>query len=294
MESSKSNKGFKVALGVLAALLLGSVVFGTKLYSDQKQVAMNLEEDKKELIKEYEDIKLDMEEMEAENDILNQDLADFRMRIDKYVDSLKSAKADVAYLRRFRKQVRILKDERKRLMAENDSLRSSNRLLTLERDSTLLALDAERQFTDSLAVQNLELAKIVAEGSAITLSGLNAEGIKVRSSGKLVSTERAKRADKVRVCFSLSENKIAKSGDRMFYLQVLDPNNNVLGENAILSEGEESLNYSKKTKFFYENQVLDVCDYIDPASGTELAKGRYIVNIFEDFKLVSQTEFTLK
>ncbi len=289
-----SNKGFKIAIGVLAALLLGSIIFGTKLYSDQKSTALALADEKELMIKDLNEIKASYEDAQAENDVVNQDLSEAKERIVKYIDSLKAAKADVAYLSRFRRQVNQLKKERTQLLAEIETLKESNQLLTLERDSTALALAEQTEFNDSLLVQNLELAKVVEAGSALTSSGLRAEGIKVRSSGKLVSTERARRADKVRVCFSLSENKIAEAGDREFLIQVLDPNNNVIGENAMFTEGEDTLNYSKKTKVYYEQKTLDICDYVDPASGSEFANGRYVVNVYEGLRLVSQTEFTLK
>ncbi len=294
MEESKSNKGFKVAVVVLAVLLIASAVFGIKLYSDQKAISEQLEEDKQELIVELDNMSTSYAEAQAENEVINQDLEDAKLRIDSYIDSLKTAKADVAYLRRFRKQVQVLKDERERLLAENEELRASNRLLILERDSTAIVLAEQSRYSDSLTVQNLELAKVVEDGSMLVTTGLTAEGIKVLNSGKVVSTERARRADKVRVCFSLTANRIAQPGEREFYIQVLDPNNMVLGANAVLTKGDESLNYSKKTKFYYENSELDVCDYIDPTGGDKMVKGRYMVNVYERFRLVSETEFTLK
>ncbi len=290
-DSSKSN-GLKVAIGILATLLIGSIIFGTKLYSDQKKVSMQLEEDKKDIISDLDDIKASYEDALAESDIVNQELADATSRIELYIDSLKSAKADVAYLRRFRRQVSILKQERERLMAENDSLRSSNQLLTLQRDSTALALSEQTKYNDSLLVQNLDLAKQVEIGSALTVSGLSAEGARVRSSGKIVSMSRASRVNKLRVCFAMASNSLAETGDREMYLQVLDPNGNLLGENLTFTNEEGDLNYSKKTKFYYEGNSLDVCDYIDPPA--DLPKGRYTVNLYDQLAMVSTTTFELK
>ena len=289
-DSSKSN-GLKVAIGILAALLIGSIVFGTKLYSDQKKVSMQLEEDKQEIITDLDDIKASYEDALAESDIVNQELADATSRIELYIDSLKSSKADVAYLRRFRRQVGILKQERERLMAENDSLRSSNQLLTLQRDSTALALTEQTKYTDSLLVQNMDLSKKV-EGSTVGISGLRAEGARVRSSGKIVSMSRASRVNKLRICFSLGSNTLAEVGDREMFIQVLDPNGTMMGENLSYTSEEGELSYSKKTKFYYEKNELDVCDYIDPTG--DLAQGRYVVNLYDKLALVSTTTFELK
>ncbi len=290
-DSSKSN-GLKVAIGILAALLVGSIVFGTKLYSDQKKVSMQLEEDKQDIIADLDDIKASYEDALAESDIVNQELADATSRIELYIDSLKSAKADVVYLRRFRRQVSILKQERERLMAENDSLRSSNQLLTLQRDSTALALVEQTKYNDSLLVQNLDLARQVEVGSNVGVSGFKAEGARVRSSGKIVSMSRASRVNKIRVCFSLGSNTLAEAGDREMLIQVLDPNGDLIGENAAYTTEEGSVNYSKRTKFYYEKNSLDVCDYIDPPA--ELAKGRYTVNLYDKLAMISTTSFELR
>jgi hypothetical protein len=111
----------------------------------------------------------------------------------------------------------------------------------------------------------------------------------------LVSTSRAKATDKLKVCFTVADNVIAQAGDRQFFIEVLDPQGNVLGESfSKTSDSGASVTYSKGTDFYYENRSLDVCDFINkPAS--EFQKGNYMVNVYDNsLKLLGTSKFQLK
>ncbi len=93
----------------------------------------------------------------------------------------------------------------------------------------------------------------------------------------------------------MAKNVIAQAGDREFYLEVLDPQGNVLGESYSKSnDSGASVTYSKGTNFYYENSNLDVCDYINKPAG-DFQKGNYMVNVYDDgLKLLGTSKFTLK
>jgi len=139
------------------------------------------------------------------------------------------------------------------------------------------------------------LADAVERGSALSLSTFSVDAVKERKNGKLVSTSRAKSTDKFKVCFTVADNVIADAGDREFFIEVLDPQGNVLGDSFSKSSEEgASITYSKGTNFYYENSSLDVCDYINkPAS--EFQKGNYMVNVYDNkLKLLGTSKFALK
>jgi hypothetical protein len=51
---------------------------------------------------------------------------------------------------------------------------------------------------------------------------------KVRTLNK--SKQIKRRADVLKISFTIAENQIAKSGDKVYYVQVIDSKNNVLGD----------------------------------------------------------------
>ena len=181
------------------------------------------------------------------------------------------------------------------MLKQVDSLTQSNTLIAMQRDSTFVELEKQTVFNDSLVVQNTQLADVVEKGSALNLSSFTVDAVKERKSGKLVSTSRASRSDKFKICFTVANNVIAEAGDREFLVEVLDPQGNVMGESfSKTADSGSSITYSKGTNFYYENKSLDVCDYVDKPAG-DFQKGNYMVNIYDEkLKLMGTSRFTLK
>jgi hypothetical protein len=137
------------------------------------------------------------------------------------------------------------------------------------------------------------LSETVKMGALVKATNLKSEGVIVRSSGKIVETQRASRADKIRACFTLAPNDIAEAGDKVLYVQVINPENNILGHKANITNGDGLLTYSSTVKVFYEKGALDVCSLID-ASEDDLVKGRYVINVFEGTRLLLTNTLELK
>lgn len=235
MTESKSNNGLKVIAALLGVALVGTLIYTSSLYSDKKKTTADLTNQKNMVVEDLNNLKADYDRAIAESDSTNQELLTARDRIEQYIDSVETMKADVAALYRYRRQVNVLTKEREFLLAQNDSLRRSNETLTMERDSTMMTLEKRTEYADSVLTQNVQLAKVVDAGSALSLSTFSVEAVRERNSGKLVSVNRHRRADKLKVCYTVAANRIAPSGDTQFYVQVTGPNGAIMGENAVAS-----------------------------------------------------------
>lgn len=295
MTETKSNNGLKVIAGLLGVVLLGTIIYTVSLYNDKKKTTLALQEEKAEVVNDLNSLKSEYDKAILESNATNEELVIARDNIAKYIDSVKTMKGDISSLYRYRRQVSVLKKEREQLLRQVDSLTQSNTLIAMQRDSTFVELEKQTVFNDSLVVQNTQLADVVEKGSALNLTTLTVDAVKERNSGKLVSTSRASRTDKFKICFTVANNVIADAGDREFLVEVLDPQGNVLGESYSKSnDGGASVTYSKGTNFYYENKALDVCDYINKPSG-DFQKGNYMVNVYDDrLKLMATSNFTLK
>ncbi|RAV30057.1 hypothetical protein [Sinomicrobium soli] len=334
MTESKSNNGLKVLAALLGVALVGTLIYTSSLYSDKKKTTADLTNQKNMVVEDLNNLKADYDRAIAEGDSTSQELLSARDRIAQYIDSVKSMKADIAALYRYRRQVNVLTKEREFLLAQNDSLRRSNAELTLQRDSTQMTLQRQSEYADSILTQNVQLAKVVDAGSALSLSKFSVEAVRERNSGKLVSVNRHRRADKLKVCYTVAANRIAPSGDTMFYVQVTGPDGNVMGDrqeasyappvvrkiaeakdelvnqdsvevddmvdNTVEEVVEEenpaavSVTYSKVSTFYYENASLDVCDYVDK-EGEDFQQGNYEVKVFDSkLRELGSSSFELK
>jgi hypothetical protein len=295
MTETRSNNGLKVIAGLLGVVLLGTIIYTVSLYQDKKKTTNMLTQEKELVVEDLNSLKSEYDKAILESNATNEELVAARDRIAKYIDSVKTMKADISSLSRYRRQVDVLKQEREQLLRTVDSLTQSNALIAMQRDSTFTELEKQTVFNDSLVVQNTQLADAVERGSALNLTQFNVDAVRERSNGKLVSTSRAGRTDKFKICFTVADNVIAEAGDREFYIEVLDPQGNVMGggANATNEEGA-SISYSKGTNFYYENKNLDVCDFIKKPNG-DFAEGNYMVNVYDDkMKLLGTSKFALK
>jgi hypothetical protein len=295
MTETKSNNGLKVIAGLLAVVLLGTIIYTVSLYQDKKKTTTMLTQEKELVVEDLNSLKSEYDKAILESNATNEELIAARDNIAKYIDSVKTMKADLGTLRRYRNQVNVLKEEREQLLAQVDSLTQSNSLIAMQRDSTFVELEKQTVFNDSLVVQNTQLADAVERGSALNLSKFTVDAVKERNSGKLVSTSRARATDKFKICFTVADNVIAEAGDREFLIEVLDPQGNILGGGSTKSSEEgASVSYSKGTNFYYENKNLDVCDYINKPAG-DFQEGNYMVNVYDErLKLLGTSKFTLK
>jgi hypothetical protein len=295
MTEAKSNNGLKVVAGLLGVILLGVIIYTVSLYQDKQKNTALLTKEKQLVVEDLTSLKSEYDKAILESNATNEELVSARDNIAKYIDSVKTMKSDIASLYRYRKQVGILTKEREQLVRKVDSLTRSNTYLAMQRDSTYVELEKQTVFNDSLVVQNTQLADVVEKGSTLNLSKFSVDAVKERSNGKLVSTSRAKATDKLKVCFTIADNVIAQAGDRQFFIEVLDPQGNILGESfSTTNDSGASVTYSKGTDFYYENRALDVCDFIDKPTG-EFQKGNYMVNVYDNgLKLLGTSKFQLK
>ncbi len=294
MANNPASTGLKVALGIAIALFIVTAVYTSSLYQDKQEKEQQLTSEKNDVMENLNAMKAKYDLALSESEVTNQNLVEARERIQGLIDSLKTSETNVKSLWRYKQKYLALQEEMDVLLAENDRLKVENMQLATTLDSTKVQLEEGRMFNDSLVIQNTALAEVMENAAVLTTANLKGFGVIERSNGKLIPTERARRSDKIRVCYTVAKNKLVQSGDKELYVQVIDPKNNILGLNQQVSFGDQSLNYSVISKFNYENKNLDVCEFVKNNTGEDFEKGRYKVNVFNGKELVSNSEFTLK
>lgn len=287
----KNNSSLKAVIAVLAILLVGSLVYIFKMTSDSDVVKNELTTtltEKESVMKDLQELKATYDAAIAENTSMSDELIQERDKVVGLMDDLNKTKGDVS---KFRSQVQAMQGKMKVLVAENDELKKQNGVLTVQRDSTIVVLGESKKFNEVLVGQNEELAKTVERGSKLSILNTKTAAYKLRSSGKQIETDKASRADVLKISFTIAENQIAKSGDKTYYVQVIDSKNNVLGDKKTESFGDKTLVYSFQTKVQYENKSVNVSEDLP---GKNFEKGTYFINIFDNDELVSKSSFTLR
>ena len=294
MQNQDNQSKLKAIIGVLAILLIGSLIYIFKLTSDAKTLqttVTTVKSEKESVLKDLEDLKTNYDAAIAENTTMSDELIAERDKVVKLMADLKASKGDNASLQKYKTQYKAMEQKMQNLMQEVAVLKKQNQTLTTNLDSTTVVLEDNKKYNQVLVGQNEQLAKTVELGSKLSITNLKTASYKVRSSGKQIATDKASRTDMLKINFTVAENKIAKSGDKTYYVQVIDSKNNVLGDKATISFGDNSLTYSFTTTVKYENKTVEVSEQLP---GKDFAKGTYFVNVFDKGELVSKSSFSLK
>ncbi|MFH2143575.1 MAG: hypothetical protein ABIJ97_14205 [Bacteroidota bacterium] len=143
---------------------------------------------------------------------------------------------------------------------------------------------------EKLNEKNQNLTEMVNIASVI--KAINISAIPINKKSKDV--DKAKKVEKIKVCFTLSENRIVEPGNRIVYIRIARPDQMVItssAENIFIYEGSNIV-YTEKRSVDYQNKTTDMCIYW--ANDQELIPGTYLVDIFADGKLIGETSLDLK
>lgn len=294
MENQKSNSSLKAIILVLSLFLLGSLFCIFKLATNTKTLQTEVastKTEKENVLKDLQELKATYDGAIAKNTSMSDELIAEREKVVGLMAQLEKSKGDLASMKKYREQFNALQTKMNSLMQEVDVLKKENTKLNTNLDSTKVVLTDSKNYNQVLVGQNEELSKTVEKGSKLSVLNLKTASYKLKSSGKQIETDKASRVDVLKICFTIAENSIAKSGDKKYYVQVIDSKNNVLGDKATTSFGDKSLTYSFTTSVKYENKTVQVSQDL-PGKGFE--KGTYFVNVFDKAELVSKSSFTLR
>ncbi|MGB5941350.1 MAG: hypothetical protein WBG71_00560 [Leeuwenhoekiella sp.] len=293
MENENKSSALKIVTGILAVLLIVAAGFAIKLYNQEKDTKAELTKEKEIVLKDLKQMVGKYDAVIEENNLKDTELNEARDRINILIDSVQGMEEDISVLRRFRNEVYRLQKEREILFAQNDSLRGINKMLAMRVDSTTYELELEQLRRDSLSILKDRLEDKVKLGASLSATRLMATGVIVRNSGKLKENDNPRRVDKIRACFTVPENRLADAGDKILYVQVLDPQSNIIGENkTLVIDSITSITYSAASEFYYENSSLDICENVSPRAGG-FSKGTYTVNVYDGKEVIARTTMIL-
>lgn len=293
-ENSPNNKGSKIIIAILALLLLGSLGYIFKMNSDHTTTVTKITSEKDQLNTELSESIAKLDEAIAENTTLSSELIAERDKLVSLQKELEKAKDDVQSLKKYKDSYNSLKKQMDKLLVENKQLKEANEKLTVERDSTIVELNSSKEVVNKLAEQTEILNSKVAEASKLVITNVKTNAYKkggLFGGSALKNTSKASKADVLEIEFAVAANKLATKGNKLYYIQIIDSNNNVVGDNETLLFGEKYLTYSFAKDIDFQGKSVTVKHEL-PVK--DLDKGYFFVNVFEQDELVGNSSFELK
>ena len=292
IKSNKKNKHLWIILAVAGVLI---IVFAILYFSNKKQMEgmvteLNLE--KLELTKEYEDLALDYDSLKTNNDTINLMLEHERERIAQLIEEIKTIKAtNASKIREYKKELTTLRKVLRNYVVQIDSLNRRNQELAEENKEYRKKYSTIQTSMEVLKEEKEDLKEKVDIASKLELINIEARGL----TGKNKETKKSSKVSKIRICFTILKNITAPVGEKDVFVRIQRPDKSLLMhslDDKFKYEGEE-INYSSKRTIEYGGKDLDVCIYYKVDEG-ELLGGEYLADIFIDGRNVGTVTFELK
>jgi K+/H+ antiporter YhaU regulatory subunit KhtT len=297
-DTGTSISGKSKAIAFLSALIivLGFIlaVVGWMYFNqveDSKKIQVELNAEKDSIAENLKTVVIEYQELETDNLALNAKLAEEKLRAEKLYKELKKVKqVSFAEIKEYQKELGTLRSILRHMVVEIDSLNTLNQQLIAENIKVKQEVTMGKRTIENLEQRTEELSTTVAKGSVIRARDVIITPLNKRGN----DVTRASRVVKIKVCFTLSENNIAKPGIRDAFVRIIGPDGFLLAKSTsdLFDYEGEKIVFSAKREIDYQNQDIELCVFYD--NNGELVKGKYQVTVYVDGYMVGTGEFLLK
>ncbi|MBR5081085.1 MAG: hypothetical protein IKX35_01425 [Bacteroidales bacterium] len=200
---------------------------------------------------------------------------------------------------RIKKKLANLQTISQRYVRQMDSLYTVNRELVAENERIREEFQAERRQNTNLTRQKEELTNKVNQAATMKISNYRAKAVRFKGSGKESDTDRASRAERIRIDFNVAANELIEPGTKLFYVRIADPKRAIIskgtGDEYSFKSNGETLQFTEKVRVNYDGTETAVRAYYVKPDAYELMPGTYFVDVYEQGgKLIGQTTVDLK
>lgn len=304
MKKQHKNKWLKPLLAVIFVFGLGAAVLVFSSESDKikeddkienkKDLAANSETtDQENILDSLNTLKAAYDLVLLENTSLSKELELERKNVENLMEIIKvSQNPSADQIRIYRNQLSGLRSSLDSKVTEIKKLKSQNKNLLTEIESQNVVMYQQKAENDTLISKQKKLESTLKDASKLYLSNFKAIALREKSSGAELETTKAKNTKKLKISFTVNGNAVAKTGRKVFYVQVLDQKNTVLGDNKLIEFGnDKALVYSFIVSADFQGKSLNAYGILN---ADQFKKGTYFVNYFDKQEIMGSTSITLE
>lgn len=286
-------------LGVLAIALVFLLVRNSSMKNDLQELEAEKEMQRADfqaevdsLMKVHNELKESYgelsQELAAKDSIIQADAVEIKKLLDSQWDYY-----------RIKKKLSNLQEISQRYVRQMDSLYTVNRELVAENERIREEYQAERRQNTNLTRQKEELTNKVNQAATMKLFNYSAQAVRFKGGGKETATDRAARAERIRIDFTLAANDLITPGTKLFYVRIANPNRAIIskgtGDEYAFQSNGETLQFTEKVRVNYDGKETPVRAYYTKPDAYEMMPGTYFIDVYEEGgKLIGQTAIDLK
>jgi hypothetical protein len=289
-KGQENKKGSPVLLIAITVILLLALAFIVYSYFSQKKRMAEMEtiltHEKDSLANELRLMVLVSDTLKTNNDTLHAKLETEKA---KSIKLLAVNASNSQLIKQYKAEIGTMREIMKSYIVQIDSLNTRNKLLSAENQDIKQQITSVQKTNVELSKDREELSSKVEIASVIQAKNLTA----VILNKNRKETTRIDRMDKLRICFTLRENPIAKAGEKTVYLRVVRPDSLVITSNSnnLFDFNNGKLVYTASRQVEYLNQDIEMCIFVDNSS--DFILGNYKAELYLDGNLIGGCSFIL-
>jgi hypothetical protein len=285
--TKKSNPIGMIVTSIILGIALISLIY---LYFDKKNKMVEMEtvltQEKDSLANELRHMVVAYDTLKTTNDTLNAGLQKQKNRI---VQLLSINASNVQLIKKYKSEITTMREIMKSYIVQIDSLNTKNKMLVSENTEIKQQISEVRNTNTELSKVKEELSSKVEVASVIQAKNI----VAVSLNKKRKETTRIGSLDKLRICFTLRENPLAKPGQKDVFMRVIRPDSLVVAsspDNLFEYKGNKII-YSSTRQVDYMNQDIEVCIFLDNKG--DFIIGNYSVELYLENNIIGRTNFML-
>jgi hypothetical protein len=303
-EKEKSRKRrIVIILWSVVAILLGSNAVTLWLLMQKKNEVIQVKTVTEKVIVERDNVMADLEALKKDYELLEtsdaaiqKDIEEKRGKIDSLLKQAAKHKGDAYMIRKLKEETETLRSIMKGYVRTIDSLNTLNQTLVAEKKTVMKQLTVEKEKQTTLIKEKDELKSTIAKGSILSCFNITAKAVAYRRGGKKeIETSKARKAEKLKVSFTLGENKIAKPGEKTVFIRIMTPDGKemaksyddnykfIFNKSVGYWAGKETLNYA--------NTEITGVTYCEGQG--EFVPGNYIIEVVCDNVVIGNSNLKL-
>src|SRR5450759_3002214 len=290
----ETKKNTPIALIAISIILAGALIFLIFMYFDQKTKMGNqmvemetvLTQEKDSLAHELRLMVVAYDTLKTNNDSLNSVMQKEKTRI---LQLLSINASNTQLIKKYKSEITTMRDIMKSYIVQIDSLNTRNKVLSTENTEIRQQISKVRSTNTQLSKVKEELSTKVEIASVIQAKDIIAASL----NKKRKETTRLNLLDKLRICFTLRENALAKAGPKEVFMRVIRPDSLVITsspDNLFEYKGNKTI-YSASRGVDYMNQDIEMCIYLDNTG--DFIIGNYSVELYLEDNIIGRTNFML-
>jgi hypothetical protein len=295
----KSGKGMIVILVILVLAIAGLLIWNFSIKKDMNTLLEEKEVQRAELQTELDSLMYEHDMIKEDYGTLSDSLFAKDSIIQANAQEIRKLLDTQWEYYKVKRKLELLQKVSQGYVRQMDSLYTVNKVLTEENIVIRQGLQEAREENEMIAQDNEQLNEKVGQASILQVYNLSAMGVRDRGSGKEKDTDKASRVDKIKVCFTIGENKIIESGTKDIYVRIARPDKLILtkdrSDTYTFDYKGEKIQYSTKKLIDYQNLSMNMCLYWEKSyKEKEIMTGTYHVEVFYGEEVIGHTQFILK